>query len=169
MISIYPIPTETAIDYAHQKTHEGRYFSGGFYNSSVANGANHDVLIQNGAQSFHMRFDCSAGGDSTIRFYEATTFSVAGSAVTMSNHNRSSAKTFVGTVTSTPTITTAGNQINGIEFIPGGIKNQVVGGSGGFANEFILLANTNYLIRVTNDSGSAIKINTVIYGYQPNL
>lgn len=158
-----------SIEYAHAQTHAGRYFSGGFYNASVANGASIDILIQTGAQSFHLRFDGSSSGDSTIRFYESATFSAAGTAVTMSNHNRTSAKTFVGTVTSGPTITATGTQLNGTDYVAGGTKNQSVGGSGGYANEFILSLNTNYLIRFTNDSGAAAKMNMSVYGYEPNL
>ena len=166
--STNPLPVNS-IDYVHAQTHAGRYFSGAYYNATVANGANHDVLIQTGVQSFHMRLECTASGDSTVRLYEGTTFSAAGTAVTMSNHNRTSAKSFVGTVTGGPTITTTGTQINGTEYAAGGTKNQSVGGSGGFTSEFILLPSTAYLVRLTNDSGATAKMNTSIYGYEPNL
>ena len=167
MITVYPNPTQTIIDTAHKYTHEGRYFSGGFYNASVANGATIEILIQN-VGSFHVLSTLTAGGESTLQIYEGTTFSVAGSAVTMSNHNRSSAKVFDGTATSTPTVTVAGTQMNGTVYVAAGDKHSS-GVEHGFDNEYILAANTNYLIRGTNNSGGAIKMQLTIEGYQPNL
>jgi hypothetical protein len=86
----------------------------------------------------------------------------------MSNHNRASAKAFSGTVTHTPTVTGVGTQINGTGFIAGG-PGGGEGGDFGFSNEFILDKSTNYLFRVTNVSGSASKISSLIQGYQPTL
>ena len=157
------------IDYVHAQTHAGRFFSGGIYNASVANGVSLDVLIQTGVQSFHAKFDLVTSGDATVRLYENATFSAAGSAVTMSNHNRSSSKVFVGTVTSTPTITATGTQLNGTGYIPAGMKNQTVGGDFGFSNEFVLKTSTVYLVRLTNDSGATAKMQISVAGYEPNL
>lgn len=158
-----------SIEYVHAQTHAGRFFSGSAYNASVANGANLDMLIQVGVQPFHAQFEVTSSGDATVRIYEGATFSAAGTAVTMSNHNRTSAKTFVGTVTSGPTITATGTQVNGTGLIPAGTKNQATGGAFGFGNEFVLKTSTNYLVRVTNDSGAAAKINIGVMGYEPNL
>lgn len=170
MINQYPIATVTTIDYAHNKTHEGRYFSGGFYNSALADTATLDILIQNGSVStFHMVCSAAVSGNSTIQIYEGTTFSSAGSAVAMSNHNRSSANVFSGTVTSTPTITLVGTQLNGTAFAPGGGKHSGSGAAAGFSNEFILAKSTSYLVRVTNISGGTIKASLEIEGYQPTL
>ena len=158
-----------SIDYVHAQTHAGRFFSGSVYNSAVSNGANVDMLVQTGVQSFHAQFECSSVGDATVRIYEGATFSGAGTGVTMSNHNRASVKTFVGTVTHTPTVTTTGTQINGTGLIPAGTKQQATGAAFSFGNEFILLPSTNYLIRLTNDSGSTTKMHIGIMGYEPNL
>jgi len=158
-----------SIEYVHAQTHAGRFFSGGYYNASVANGSSVDVLIQTGVQAFHAKFDLVASGDATVRLYENATFSAAGTGLTMSNHNRSSAKVFVGTVTHTPTVTGTGTQLNGTGYIPAGTKNQTVGGDFGFSNEFILKASTVYLARLTNDSGVAAKMQVSVAGYEPNL
>jgi hypothetical protein len=72
-------------------------------------------------------------------------------------------------MTSAPTVTGVGTQINGTDYLVGGTRGHSYGGQGGFENEFILLPNTNYLIRMTNDSGSTIKMNTSLYGYHPNI
>jgi len=173
VIVIYPY-TQTVIDSVHKHTHEGRYFSGGYYNAAVANGATVDILIQTGTESTHAKFKAVCGGDSTLQVFEGATFSAAGTGVTMSNHNRDSAKTFDGTVTHTPTVTGTGAQINGTSFIAAGVSGG--GSSSGrgsdsssFASEFILVASTNYLVRITNNFGAATKIEAHMEAYQPNL
>lgn len=179
MINVYPPATQTVIDSVHKHTHEGRYFSGGYYNAAVANGDTVDILIQAGTESTHAKFKAVCGGDSTLQVYEGATFSAAGTAVTMSNHNRGSAKAFDGTVTHTPTITGTGTQINGTALIAAGVSGGGGGGGGSsggrgsdsnsFASEFILAASTDYLVRITNNSGAATKIESHVEAYQPNL
>lgn len=169
MIDVFPIPTTTVIDYPHQKTHEGRYFSGGYYDSSVANNGTLDILIQSSSSQYmHTKFSAVSSGNATVQIYEGTTVSAAGTGVTMTNHNRASSKVFSGTVTHTPTVTGVGTQVNGTGFIAGGPG----GGEGGdfdFSNEFILNISTNYLFRITNVSGSSAKISASIQGYEPTL
>lgn len=156
------------IDTTHKMVHAGKYFSGGYYNASIADTTTIALLIQNGASVTHAVLSSTMGGESKIEFFEGTTFSAAGTAVTMSNHNRSSATTFVGTVTSQPTVTANGTQINGTGLIPGGGKNAAVGGSfDGFGSEFDFAINTNYLVLVTNVSGGTIKGDVIINCYQP--
>jgi len=158
------------ISHEHQKTHEGRFFSGGYYNGAVANNGTVEVLIQMGTtNTFHSRFSASVSGDSIIELFEGATFSAAGTAFLMSNHNRNSSKVFDGTVTYTPTITATGDKVNGTKYIPAGEKAHASGGGGSFSNEFVLKLSTNYLVRVTNNSGSAAKISVELDGYQPDL
>lgn len=169
MINVYPVPGVVTTDVTHQRVHEGRYFSGGEYNAAIANGGILDILIQSSTQSTHIKFSGTSGGDASMVLYENTTFSAAGTAVVISNHNRSSSKVFSGTITATPTITVVGTQVNGTIFIAGGSHTNSIGGSGDFNNEFILAASTNYLLRITNNSGAATKVETHIECYQPNL
>lgn len=170
MINKYPIGEVETIDHAHDQTHKGHYFSGGFYNSSVADTTSMELLIQNGSVStFHMKLGVVASGNSTVQIFEGTTFSGAGTTVTMTNHNRVSVTAFSGTVTHTPTLTLDGTQITATGFIPGGTKHTGGGGDFGFSNELILAKSTNYLIRVTNVSGSAMKASLSVEGYQPSL
>lgn len=169
MITTYP-ENVISIDYAHQKTHEGRYFSGGYYNSSLADTASVMLLVQMGATyALHSKISATVTGNCTLYIFEDTTFSAAGTGVTMANHNRSSSKVFSGTVTHTPTITADGTQLNGTELLPGGGKHSSGGVEGGFSNEFILATSKNYMIRCTNVSGGAIKVSIGIEGYQPTL
>jgi len=164
----YNGPT-TVIEYEHDKTHEGRYFSGGYYNSSLADAANQDLLVTASSSNvFHAQFLVAVSGDCTMMIYEGPTTS-AGTSVTMSNHNRSSSKSSDLTVKHTPTVTVTGTQINGTIFLPGGDKHTGGGGHFGFANEFMLAKSTSYLLRVTNVSGGAIKISVGLFGYHPNI
>jgi len=170
MINVYPSPLQETIDIVHKRVHEGRYFSGGYYNGTVADGASVNLLIQSSStQATHTKFTGSASGDCTFYIYEGTTFSAAGTAITVSNHNRTSSNVFSGTVTHTPTITADGTQLDGIGFIAGGTKSSGSGGDFGFGNEFLLNASTNYLVRITNNSGGTAKVNIHIEAYQPTL
>lgn len=158
------------IAHTHQKVHEGRYFSGGYYNAAVADTASLDILIQTGASSSpHMVFSVASQGDALTYIYEDATFSAAGTTVAMTNHNRNSAKVFDCTVTHTPTITGVGTQLDGTGYSAAGEKNASSGGNFGFSSEFVLAASTTYLFRVTNVSGSACKIAAILEGYQPTL
>ena len=159
-----------AIDTVHNRVHEGRFFSGGYYNAAVADTATLDILIQSSATlSTHMRFEGAAGGDALLQIYKGTTFSAVGTAIPMSNHNDTSAKAFSGTVTHTPTITAVGTALNDTKYVPGGQKAQSGGGAGSFGSEFVLAANTVYLFRLTNIGGAAKRMSASIEGYQPNL
>lgn len=159
-----------SIDAVHNHTHLGRYFSGGYYNAAVANNASIDLLIQTGANSSpHTKVTVSNGGDALVYSYEDVTFSAAGTAVTVSNHNRNSTKVLDCTVTHSPTITGLGTEIGGVGYSAGGEKNASAGGSFGFSNELVLKPATAYLFRATNVSGAAAKIALMLECYQPTL
>lgn len=159
-----------SIDSVHNHTHLGRYFSGGYYNAAVANNASIDLLIQTGASSSpHTKVTVSNGGDALVYSFEDVTFSAAGTAVTVPNHNRNSTKVLDCTVTHSPTITGIGTEIGGTGYSAGGEKNASSGGSFGFSNEFILKPATAYLFRATNVSGAACKIALMLECYQPSL
>lgn len=164
----YNGPT-TVIDFTHDKTHEGRYFSGGYYNSSLADTSDQDFLVTTSSSNvFHGQFLVSISGDCTMQIFTGPTTS-GGTSVTMSNHNRTSSKVSDLTVVHTPTVTGTGTQLNGTIFLPGGDKHTGGGGSFGFANEIIMAKSTSYLLRVTNVSGGAIKISIGFFGYHPNI
>jgi hypothetical protein len=170
VITQFPTPTAVTIDYPHQKTHEGRYFSGGYYNASIANGATIELLIQMGAATtWHSKIRASSGGDATVQIFENATFSAAGTSVTVSNHNRSSSKVSDATVTHTPTLTADGTQVNGTILIPGGSTGNSAGGSGGFEDEYILAVSKVYLVRLTNTAGTSEPMSLLVEGYQPTL
>lgn len=158
------------IDFVHQKVHEGRFFSGGHYAAGVANNGTLEILFQTGPDYFfHGMADSYSGGDSVLTMYEGVTFSAAGTAVPLTNHNRNSTNVIASGATHTPTITGTGTQLNGPILVPGGSGGNSSGGAGGFSNEFILKPSTAYLLRVTNVSGIAQSIGATVKGYIPNL
>lgn len=160
----------SVIDTVHKYVHSGNYFSGGVYNGAVANAGTLTILVQNGADFMHTVFSAVVTGNSTIKLFENPTFSIAGTAVTMSNHNRSSAKVLLGTVTHTPTVSNNGIQINGTSLMAGGEKSKALGSEfGGFGSEFVLAKNTNYLIQITNNSGASAEMDLHLNCYQPNI
>lgn len=155
---------------AHGRIHEGRYFSTGYYNAAVANAASIYLLVQSSTTLYtHIYISGAAGGDATLEVFEDTTTSANGTAITPSNHNRSSSKVFGGTVTHTPTITANGTQLAGTHFIPAGQKVKASGGSGEFPGELILGLNKKYLFKLTNISGVAKPCSLSIEAYQPLL
>lgn len=161
---------DISIDTTHQKVHEGRFFSGGYYNTAIANGGTLDLLYQADAEdTMHFLHQASAVGNFTIQLFEDTTFSNVGTAVAMHNHNRNSIKTFAGTVTHTPTITAVGNQINGTELVPGGSGHKAAGASGNFAQEYVATPSKVYLLRITNIAGVATSMSATLIGYEPDL
>ncbi len=156
-----------SITYEHNKTHEGKFYSGGYFNASLANNGTLDILIDLASLSFHAQASSIASGDCTIQIYEDTIYT-GGSSISMLNHNRTSSNTFIGSVVHTPSISDLGVQLNGIGYLSGGTKNAAYGGSFGFANEMILAPTKNYLYRVTNISGGTIKAYVHIEGYLPD-
>lgn len=155
-----------SIDSTHAHTHAGEFFSGGHYSASVADTADLKLLLQTTGE-FHAQFSATATGDCTVVVYVGTTFSSAGSAVTMSNHKLDSTTPFPGTVTHTPTVTGNGTQFNGTELLAGGTKHS--GGGGGqaaFANEIIIPSGYVAMMVVTNVSGAAVKMSLGVEGYK---
>lgn len=153
------------ITHEHNKTHEGNFFSCGYYTSSLANNGSLDILIDLDTNCFHVQASTSAGGDCTIQLYEDTIYT-GGNPINVTNHNRISSNTFIGNIVHTPSISNLGNQLNGTGLLLGGSQGKTYGGSFGFANEMVLAPTKNYLYRITNISGGNIKVYIHIEGYQ---
>jgi hypothetical protein len=137
----------------HDKVHKGRTFTAlHTYITSIQD----DVLIQVGATPMHFSAIASRTTSADVSFYEAPTFSVAGTAVPSYDKNRSSANSPLATITHTPTVSVAGTKLAGGQ-INGGEKSTAIGGSAGAKNtegsEWILAANTDYLLRIVGVSG----------------
>ena len=140
----------------HQRLHEGvAYIAYHVHDGGnvLANGASMDLVFAAGpGVTPHLGFSAFCGGDAEFFFYEATA-TTGGTAFTPVNRNRTSANTSNVAMVLNPTINTIGTQLYK-EFLPGGTKKRA-GGGGGDSLEFILAPLTNYLVRLTNLSGSA--------------
>lgn len=168
-----PIPVDRGgryvpiIEAEHTRIHESVAYT---YSSkqTVLNGASLDFLVVVAAGSYpHLRkyTFVSSGAPCDIFLYEGTTVSANGTIQTASNGNRNSSNTSDISVYLTPTVTGVGTQIH--YDLLGGTKQ-----SGGSAEtlpvEWILKPATNYLLRVTNNSGSTVTIGTNFFWYDTN-
>lgn len=154
-------------DVVHQRIHQGIMFGATVYDAALANAADLELLLQVGAGVAHARLVGRIGGDGELRLFEGTTFSSAGSAVASVNRNRTKSITSTVTVTSAPTITDDGTELE-TQLIPGGSGFLLSGGGEGPVFEEVILApSTNYLLRLTNISGGNQPANLAVDYYLP--
>ena len=143
----------------HARIHEGKLFSLSHIQNNVANNAYIDVLIKTHASKYmHVRFESGAGGDATFTVHENPTVSNNGTLKSPLNRNRNSDITNFATFYTTPTVSALGTELVN-ELQPGGSGGFLFfgGGSGSSSRgfeEWILKPNEDYLVRLTNISGS---------------
>lgn len=155
------------ITHEHSKVHQGKLFTGGYYNASVANGNSIELLIQTSTPQVHLYLKSAAGGDSTFSIFEGGSINAAGTAVTAYNNNRASANTYLCTLTHTPNMSAYGTQLNDIEYEPGGTGGTAPGAVEQISTEQLVLApSTNYVLRLTNTSGVAQPLNIRLGFYE---
>ena len=135
---------------------EGDLFSVTVVDSIVEDGTSLDVLLITGSTKVAM-----IAGDTDLAFFEDTTISDDGSSESVVNMNRNSAKLSNTFVFQAPTVTGVGTELFNVSF-PGGEKKDSTSGSGGTHLGWILKPSSNYLIRITNQSGNAQTISALI-------
>jgi len=152
---------------AHAEVHEAGMYHASHLYTTIGDDANADMLIKVGAnKELHSAIAVVAGGDAYFYLYSGTTTSAIGTAITPRNMNREDGTDASDAdVRHTPTVSSAGTQL-AAGFIPGGQKNQAVGGDARSGAEWILAKSTDYLARVTNKAGSAKDISIVLEYYQ---
>lgn len=153
----------------HSKVHQGKMFSAGYYDSAVLNTNAINLLIQVPAtHQVHVYIKILSGGDALFTFYNGTTFSAAGTAITPVNHNFGSTNTANATITHTPTITDVGAQ-KWEEYIPGGSGSgagATPGAVQNIATEQAVLTEGDYLFRLTNNAGSTQPLQIMVAFYE---
>lgn len=163
----------TFIDAEHRLVHEGLVYSVSSVQTGIANGASASFLMKVPAGVFpHARvIDWSASnGAGTIFLYEDTAVSGDGTTVDIRNRNRVSSRTASSTLFVGPTVTNVGTELDRV-FLPD------VGGGGFFAGpagifgsqpgeEWVFKPNSNYMFRLTNNSGAAITIGFNLAWYE---
>lgn len=152
------------IDEEHWTIHDGLSFQGSHKFTGVANGASVNILLKvpAGVQPHLNAFQVTGGrGDLDIAVYEGATVSADGTGGTLLNMNRNSTNVSQSSFYYTPTITDDGTLIKQVWVPP------TVTGTGQSANglgvgfvgrELVLKEDTNYIFRVTNNSGDTINI-----------
>ena len=163
------IPVVVQIDIDHAMIHEGRAFTHSELHTGVAAAGVSDHLIVTGANEAHLRqlrFECS-GSPVNLEYYENTVTSADGSSDSLGNNNRTSDKVSTILLYSAPTITDVGDQM-GATLIPA-VTNQ--GGGVGILSggEWVLAANSKYLIRLINNDNSAIDYTVTMFFLEPDL
>ena len=163
----------TVIQEEHRLIHDGMYFSTNYGFTSLANGANLDILIAVPANSFpHLRAWAYSLEDGPCNFtlYEGTTTSDDGTALTSTNNNRNSTNAPNAVWTHTPTISGVGTAILENHYVPdpgGGFLSGSPGTNfSDVSEEWILKPSTKYLLRLTNNSGGAIDGSVYIVHYE---
>ena len=162
----------STIDAVHRMIHEGFAYHASGKATAIADGATLEMLFKVPAGTFphfhKVRMQYGAG-DVEMDAYEGTTVSADGTSITAYNLNRNSSNTPNMTAFHTPTITADGTKIHAQWAPPtasgtGGSQEGVVDVTQG--EEWILKPDTNYLFRITNNSGEIISIGYEIMWYE---
>ena len=154
---------QITIDTYHHELHEGEAFGVEHVYSGVVDAANADMRLTTGDMQPHILFEVATSGKAEVKFYQDAVLGT-GTAQTVNNRDLAKANLTGVTCGVSPTVTSVGNLIFD-EVLPGGTKNASVGGSTSTRDEWMLKANTVYLIRVVNKAGSANDISIGASGY----
>lgn len=141
-----------SIDQEHLQIHRGNGFTLGKRFTIAEAGGVVDFLGIVPAGTFpHFRTMIVTldGGPFDVDFYEGTTVSANGAAVSANNNNRNSANTNSMEIYQGPTVTDAGALLEPV-LATGNKQSGAIGSDS--TNEWILKAGTNYLIRITNNT-----------------
>lgn len=142
-------------EYEHA-VHESERFKASYvrpHGSELANDASADFLVRIGAIDAHARVRIEVGGDSELLIYEAPTTSANGNQVDSVSKNRQILGTATVLFYEGPTVTNVGTLLFHW-FIAGGTGGSSIG-TGWGDTHWVLRANTDYLIRITNRSAGA--------------
>lgn len=142
-----------SITQSHHEIHIGESFS--LYDvNDIAGSGNRTLTIYtpNASMGYvHLVFDVESEAEADFELYEGSVLSNNGTALTPYNRNRTSSNTALTVIEHTPTITSLGTLLAQRHWGSG----RGVGGGDRGTDEWILQANTRYLIRVTNSVASA--------------
>ena len=140
------------IDYAHHEIHSGSHFKAGYQDASMATGDTISLVVvtPNTTKYAHWKLTSQSTGEAIIQVFEACTATDSGTSVTVWNRNRNSSKTNTVLVGHTPTLGTPIATARGTKMVERWIGGtgfkEDSGGEHRGDNEFILKANTKYLV-----------------------
>lgn len=161
------VNAQVTVDMLHHQIHLGHLYEASALDTNVADAGTFEVLVQTGLASPHLRGQFAAAGSARIQIYEGSAFSDAGTPVAAVNRNRNSANTAEATVTHTPTISDDGDLLLD-DLLPGGlgVLGRSIGSSLSTFEEFVLKPSENYLLRLTNISGTASPVSISLAFYE---
>lgn len=140
---------------------DGHAYSVSFVDAAVADAGLSEIRVLTSTDPIVLFASIFGSGDADLQIYEAATISGGGS-LTSYNLNRNSSNTTGITVTSNPTVTATGSTLILDAKIPSTVKKDAVPFAQATSFPRILKTSTEYLIRYTNDSGSAEDISWVL-------
>ncbi len=155
------------ITHQHSKVHQGVYYTVSKYFSSVASGATALLRVKPGTDNTsHSVVKVACGADAKVEILEGSTYTAVGTSITPRNHNRSSTNTADTSSWHTPTVDADGTVILE-ELLPGGQGGNSVGSAADIeAEQFVYDADTDYLIRTTNNGSNAEDISIMVSFYE---
>lgn len=161
------VNTLVVTDHIHHQVHAGEMFHSEHSFGTVANTNNADLRLLTGAKEAHVVFFVGHGGQCQLYLYEAPNHS-GGTPVPVRNMNRNSAHVSGATVFQTPAVVGVGSTplVNGRLLSGGTAPTSRVGGGVRSGTEWELKPNTEYLMRVNNNSGAGIVISIGVEYYE---
>jgi hypothetical protein len=162
--AVEPSPTNAGVtvDIVHYLTEQGVYFLGQDFATGIANGATRDILfVTPSSKTAHCRMIFSTKG-ANYSMYEAPTTTANGSASILVNRNRVSSNTPLSTMFSGPTVTAVGTLLAVFSLDAANTRSSDYMTQG---DQWILKANTKYLIRMASTAGSNVS-SVGIYFYE---
>lgn len=163
-----------SINAEHWVVHAGLAHRAGIKFTSIANAGVKDILIKVPAGVYpHLhKIDVNSGrGNVDLSLYEGATVSADGTALPLVALNRAGAHAAATTMFHTPTVTSPGSLI-GSHWLPptatgvGQSANGMVFSEEGM--EWVFSPSTNYLLRITNNSGASISLMISLMLYELN-
>jgi hypothetical protein len=150
------------IDIVHQKIHEGKHYTVTF--ATTINAAqNADVLIVTPDEPhLHSIAGIFADNSGTVFFYENTVTSNNGTPLNINNNNRNSSNISSANAFHTPTVTNAGDILQG-GLLGGSSPSLKIGGSEAQRFEWELKSNTKNLFRFTANNNSTLVIWNIFF------
>lgn len=139
--------------FAHSAVHRDVIIQAQDY---VASATTRDILIKIPADvNPHLVYSVNCSEGARVQFYEGATITGDGTTVLTARLNRNSGKTTQTEIYHTPNISDIGTELPG-GFLPGGSGGNAQGGSVALHTdaEWLLKADTNYIIRVTASSST---------------
>lgn len=142
------------IDVAHSKIHEGKYFSTTGIEFGVQSGAPKQWLITvpNTTTRYHIVLQVASDASGRVYYQEDPNVADSGSGLLTWNHDRNSVRTSNLLFFEDPTIVATGS--GWIDILGSTVSRSKIGAGNRVSSEYILKADTGYLIRFSPDTSN---------------